>query len=517
MRAAVELSVLTWSAAAATVGFGRMRKHWADLAATLFACVAASLLAGQVFRFPFDDEVYTLRLIEHSSFAKLLLSYPATNDVHPPLSYLIFFWLRRLGLSDAGMRLLSLAMTAAALLLFQLLALTWIERRRMQPPPLSTRLAAVLLFGLAPLAISYGDALRWYPLFSLLVALSAAVYFLARRDSHRLAAGALLGLAASTNLLAAPAAFAFAAYRYGLERRFRWQFDPWFWLLVAAFGSLGAYTAYGIAFQRPQIVATQLGLPPLASLPIDILGFLGGERLGIGNGWIVIPAAAIIAAAMLSAIDRKQPASPFHFLLLLAVTVVPLTLTGFAKPRSFLYLAPAVAAIVLLYIDRQAARGFHRQTILIAAAFLVLSAAAIANICSPGPHPFKRELAVPYQQVLDFIEQNRGGRMLVISTDQVATWALRKAGGDGCVEYFLVAERCLDPSQHYASVFVIIGHMDTYNGSHMGALDALIERAKAGREKRAGISVGLDRDAALKSRLTGIPLDDRLLRVELYR
>lgn len=495
---------------------GLMRRHKADLAATLFAYVAASLLAGQVFRFPFDDEVYTLRLAEHSSVAGLLLSYPATTDITPPLSDLLFLGLRHLGLSEAGMRLVSLALTAAALLIFQLLALTWIEQRTCRPPALSTRVAAILLFGLAPLAMSYGDALRWYPLFTLLVALATAFYFLARRDTQRLAAGLLLGLAASTSLLAAPAAFAFAAYRYGLERRLRWQFDPGFWLLAATFGWLGAYTTYGVVVHRPHIVAAQLALPAIASLPIDILGFLGGERLGIGNAWIVLPAAAIVAAALLSAIDRKQPASPFHFLLLLAVAVVPLTLIGFAKPRSFLYLAPVVAAVVVLYVDRQAARG--RQTILMTAAFVVVSAAVIANIRSAGPHPFKRELAIPYQQALDFIEQNRSGRMLVISTDPVATWVLRSADPDSCVEFFLAAERCLDPAQQYETVVTVTGHSDkSANAAVMQRFDRLVERATSGRQKSAALAIGRDGDAALKSRLTGVALDDWLLHIALYR
>jgi hypothetical protein len=494
-----------------------MQRYRADLAATLFVYVATSLLAGQVFRFPFDDEVYTLRLIEDRSLIKLLFFYPATNDVHPPLSYALFLVLHQLGLNESAMRVVSLAMTAAALLIFQLLALVWIERRAGREPVLSTRIVAVILFGLAPLAITYGDALRWYPLFGLLVALFAGAYFLPQRDSARLAAGVLLGLSASTSLLAVTVAAAFAAYRYGLERRFRWRFDLGFWLLTAGFGALGIYTAYGVFFLRPHIVKTQVTWAPVVSLPIDLLGFFGGEQLGIGQAWIVLPALVIVGAAVLSSIDREQPSSPFHFLLLLVVTAIALTLAGFAKPRSFLYLAPVVTAILVLYFDQQASREFYRRTVLMLACLTALSAATIGNLRSSA-HPFKRELAIPYQEAIDFIEQNRTGRALVISTDPVVTWVLRGDSNDRCVRYFNEAERCLDSLQKYDSIFVVVGHSDKFsNDAAMRRFAALVSRATADRERRGVLAIGLDRDAALKSRLTGVHLDERLLRIDLYR
>ena len=85
-------------------------------------------------RFPFDDEIYTLALIERPARA-LLTILPATQDDHPPLSYLVFHGLRQLGLTDAGMRLCSLAMTALALLLVQILVLTGLPNATVESFP----------------------------------------------------------------------------------------------------------------------------------------------------------------------------------------------------------------------------------------------------------------------------------------------------------------------------------------------------------------------------------------------
>jgi hypothetical protein len=152
--------------------FAIARAHAVDLAATVFLFVGVSIAAGRVWRFPFDDEIFTLARIEPDAIRAQIVEFPATDDLHPPLSHLMFYGLREIGLSDAGMRLSSLAMTASALLLGQVLVLTWIARRDGAAVPASTRLMSVLIFALMPLAISQGDALRWYPIFALLILLS---------------------------------------------------------------------------------------------------------------------------------------------------------------------------------------------------------------------------------------------------------------------------------------------------------------------------------------------------------
>ena len=51
----------------------------------------------------------------------------------------------------------------------------------------------------------------------------------------------------------------------------------------------------------------------------------------------------------------------------------------------------------------------------------------------------------------------------------------------------------------------------------LSTIDTAVQGVLAGRTKTAEIHVGRDADAALKTRLTGVPLDDFILKVELYR
>ena len=198
---------------------------------TLFFC--AALLAGRVWRFPFDDEVSTLTYVERSHSIMELLSF-ADSGFHPPLLFLFLYPLHRMGLSEAGMRICSLGLTALSLLLFQLLALGLIAQRSSGHVRLSTRLIAVLLFGLSPLAIGQGDAIRWYPVFALLFALFITLYLAAGKEATRLASAVPLGLAASTNFVAVIVIAPFLLYRYLLERRFRPSFDVAYWLTPAS-------------------------------------------------------------------------------------------------------------------------------------------------------------------------------------------------------------------------------------------------------------------------------------------
>jgi hypothetical protein len=178
------------------------RSYGIDIAGSVFLFVAASLMAGRVWRFPFDDEIYTLgRLERHAVFA--------AADVHPPFSYLAFAWLDHAGASLPAMRLASLAMTALALALFHLVALTLMRRRREDIAPASR----------------------------------------------------------------------------------------------------------------------------------------------------LTPAVVICAVALYTAIDRRRPAAPLHLLLLMLATAALTILPGFAKPRSFLYLAPVVTLFVVLWFDRELRQG----------------------------------------------------------------------------------------------------------------------------------------------------------------
>lgn len=493
-----------------------VRTHALDVAATLFLFIGASIAAGRVWRFPFDDEIYTLSLIERHSALTLLTVFPRREDVTPPLPYLLFYGLHQLGLTEGAMRLCSLVLTALALVLLQLLALTLMAERNRAPSGPATRLIAVIVFALTPLAIGRGDALRWYPLFALLIAVFVTLYLVPRDGVARLCSGAVLGLAGSTSLLAALVALALMAYRYGLERRFRWSFDVSYWLLAAAGASLGVYSAVWTFATRSALAHTEFDPSILRSVLTDALGFFGGDALGVGQAWMVAPAIIVFAIAAFSQIDRQQPGNPAHLLLLMLGATASMALLGFSKPRSFLFLAPIVAALLTLFFDWQMRQGKGMRVLALLTLTLATSVAAIANV-NFGTHPFKRNSVIPYQQILDFIDANAKGAALVVSTDPVIPWLMRASPEERCAGYFFAAARCLNSGRRYDSVFVIFGHSDqSANAAVMRKFDEFVAGVTAGRRKVATLPAGLDEDAALKSRLTGVPLSKYILTVDLY-
>jgi hypothetical protein len=191
-------------------------------------------------------------------------------------------------------------------------------------------------------------------------------------------------------------------------------------------------------------------------------------------------------------------------------------LAGFETPRLFLYLAPAVAGLMIMFCDQQL-RGAHSVRLLAAVAlFLAACVSAIANINS-GTHPFRRNLAIPYQAIFDFIRTNANGSFLVISTDPVVPWVLRTAD-DGCAGYYFEVTRCLDSARRYDSIFVVSGHSyKSADATVSKQFSQLIAQATAGRSKAASLSAGHDEDAPLKTRLTGVPLEKTILTVDYYR
>jgi hypothetical protein len=492
-----------------------------DVASSVILFISASLGAGRAWRFPFDDELIALMPIErsHSAF-ELLIYYLQGADIHPPLSFLLFYGLQHLGFGEPAMRLCSIAMTAITLALFQLIALTLIARRTRGGISLTTRLITVLLFSLCPLAIGQGDAIRWYPLFAMLFSLFVTLYLFGGNRAAQFCSAIALGLAASTNFLATIVFVPFALYRYILQRQFRALFDVTYGFLVLLFASIGIVTAYSLITKRfAGVMHTEFGHSVVQATLSNVLGFFGGDALGIGQAWLVVPAVVVTGFALFSEMDRKRPTNPANLFLLLLAAAALVVLAGFAKPRSFLYLAPVVAVLLTLYVDRQVRRGQTGIVVLLAALILAPSIGTTANI-NFGTHPFKRNAVIPYQSIVDFIATNETGSVLVVSTDPVVPWILRHQHDrkDHCVSYFLTGDGCLGAGRHYDSIFVIAGHNNTSENAAFGrSFDSDLEKLVAGRRKVATIHAGVDKDAGLKSRLTGVPLDEYILAVEFYQ
>jgi hypothetical protein len=149
-------------------------------------------------------------MIEPEAAREFITNFPTTDDIHPPFSYVFFYGLRQLGCSDAAMRLCSPLLTLLALC--QILVLSWLAQRSDDGRAVAS-------------SRSQGDALRWYPVFAVLIALLIVHYLVPSRQSQCLWSAAALGPAASTDFSAALIVPPFLLYRHILQRRFRWSFD----------------------------------------------------------------------------------------------------------------------------------------------------------------------------------------------------------------------------------------------------------------------------------------------------
>jgi hypothetical protein len=499
------------------------RRRRIDILAALILLGAASFAAGQVWRFPFDDELLAMvpRLPPtlHQSAWDIAWFYLRGGNIHPPLPVLYFSGLYRLGVGEPAMRLGSLAMTALASVLWQLVALALVERRRGAPADPLTRLIAVLLFGLSPLAIGCGDAIRWYPQFSLCVALFATSYLAGRNSAARLASAIPLGLAVSVNLIAPLVIGPFVIYRYLLERARRASFDIAYWLLFAVFATPGLYTGVNVLRRKlGGIWVSKCGYGPLSGLVRDVLGVFGGNALGVGEGWVIAPVAAITAVAAVMQIEWRDRASPSHLPLLILAATLPTAFAGCTESRMFLYLAPILAVILVAFFGQLAMSGATGRSMLLAAFAVLPGLVAIGELRS-GTHPYRRDTAVPFGEIVDFIDRNESGGTLVVSTDPVVIWELgKRTDAQRCLSFFFENKACFADSRQYRSVFVVSGYSDRSRQTRLMQWYAeRIGEIVGGRDKIAELPVGHDEDAMLKTRLTGIPRDEFILTVDLYR
>ncbi len=497
------------------------RDHALDLAASLILFVGASIAAGRIWRFAFDDELLTFNVAERSrsalDFAAIFLK---GGDIHPPLAFLGFYGLLQLGLPDWGMRLCSLALTGLALALFHILCLMLVAQRTGAPACPFARLVAILLFGLCPLAVSQGDAIRWYPLFVTWIALFVTLYIAGANPATRLWSAVPLGLAASTNFLAIVVALPLLLYRHVLQRQFRLGYDAAYWLIVAVLASPGLWTAYWVVFRHLDYITDSIfGFGLARAVALDALGFFGGDAIGVGYAWIVVPAIVIAVFAVFSAVDRKTPADPSHLLLLMLCAIPTMELAGFAEPRAYLYLAPVMATILTLFISRQEIDRGAGRALLLASCVLVAAIGAVANI-NQSMRPFKRNAAVPFQQIIAFIESNSTGNVMVLSTDPIVARALQhdRARPDRCVSYVRQNRACFDPARGYDTVFVVSAHTSmALRPAFNKRFENVVKDLTAGKRKIVTVPVGLDKDAELKAWLTGVAIGPYILTVDLYR
>lgn len=466
------------------------------------AFVLVSLYSGRVLRQPFDDEVYTLNLVDGASVGEISRAAVTGLDVHPLGAYVPFALLRALGLPDWGLHAASLLVSATAAALAAAIVMRLAERLLGRAPSTAEGTLLALATGLAPLLVAQGDVLRWYPLFALLTLASVTLLL---RGAHR-SAGLLLGASASVNVIgfvdfAAIALVVATCPREGGLRRALAMLPPF------------ALAALPGAINLAVVLHKGMGADNLVSLPravtLMVTGFVGGQSLGLVQS---VPVTVALAALVVLA--RRQAwravAGDFAWRLVAALfaVAVALTLAGLWKPRSVMYLAPLFAGILAAML--LAARDLRPATRSAAIAVLVLvQLVALPNLRG-NDTPYKRSTTVPVENVLGLLEANGAQHASIWSIDPAIARAARGRLPLACVaETDEQAARCPETDR----IVLVLGH-----SSSDGLPEAFVERAarRLGPDaRRVEVPFGLDEEAPLKSRLSGVPLSRFVTRVLL--
>jgi len=468
------------------------------------ASFGIALACHRIDRQLFDDEVLTLDAIGSKSLFGVVRYYVEGGDVHPPLSFLWFRLLHMLDLSLAVQRALSFALAAVGFAL--VLDLVWKRLPRRSP---GAQLLALSLFLASPLLYGAGDALRWYPLFTFLIA--ACFWLIFENGRPTLLAAVLLGLAADTSYLAAVPALAFLVWRHAIERRLDPLRDLAFWLtaaIVAIPGLLSFLAAY-------PLLTSQLSSGPFTSIATDAIGLAGGTILGISQSAIAIPLVVVFILGLLSAFavpGRGYGGDLRGFGALMLVAAVAVMAVGHDKPRSFLFLVPWIAAVSALGL------AAWRRPIFVAGPALIAGMAVIGFQSAAGPHndrPFKRNAAIPLDAMISYVQDQSHGRSLIVSSEPVSGYVLAQSRDRSrCVYVRSLAGPCvLDQIDDFATVILIDDGSLQADPQLARLVDGYIRTKPLAEQRR----FGQDLDAPLKTRLTGVALTDHLVEVSVYR
>jgi hypothetical protein len=480
----------------------RDRGEFLDALLAGLTFIGLSLLTGRVFRFPFDDEIFSLTLLESAhSFPQLSMDLLRAMDVHPPTSYLVFYALWRLGAGAIGLRWASLLFSAGAVILAHRIAMRLVPPERCVSS--AERAFVLVMIASTPLLLSQGDAIRWYPLFTLLF--MACIYTYLRSDDRGGFSYAVLsGVLASTNFLGF---FAFPLFELDRLWRQGWKIQ-WPAMLLrgvifCVFAIPGLVTLWhGLNHDAHNYVAGQLGGGALASLIVTGIGFFGGDSLGLVQSIATVPAAVLTLLILF--LSLRDPRSR---ILVLNVSVLFLLLAvGFGKPRSFVYFALCVS---ILMCHRWLMETNVRLKFAIAFIGLVTPLMVIANI-KWNDTPYKRNTAIPYEEILRFARFNVRPDDAIVVSDIVLNWELKRLNL-ACVSLYLTNPAC--DLAGAPRLFIIDGY-----GVASHERDQWLAQKQsllANRTESVSVFFGVDGEAALKRRL--VPgLDDYILRAGTY-
>ena len=460
----------------------------------LAAVLLAGLAGGLYVRSPFDDEIHTLLAIEELGVWQVIVTGFDGGDIHPPLSTALFAALSAMGFGPPVLRVVAMLLSALAFLAALDVVLRQVGSRRW---------AVIALFAACPLLYGVGDSLRWYPLFALLTALFLRRVLVDGRPSA--VAAMLLGLAGMASFLAVVPALAYGLHRYGWQRRFEPRQDGAFLAILAI---LALPSAWALLRVLDSAGAVRDAGPVAASLSLTY-GYFAGGRLGPSFAAAVAPLALVALVAAWLTVRSWRTASALEqiALPLIGLAAIVLAVIGNAQPRSLLFVAPWVSAILMLAVGRI---GRFAPVALM----FVLLAASVPTILvlvtlRGTAHPFKRNLVIPYEEAIDWTLAQAPTGAMAFASEPVIEYGLRKRGL--CV----VGRARVDEGCELTGRPVVIVHDQTF-----GRVPYLLEgaaRSTAGRTLLAAQTFGVDRDAGLKNRLTGANLTGWIVRIEVWR
>lgn len=487
------------------------------IALTLVIFVAASLAAGRVYRAPFDDEISsTFNVIDTYHLHGLIrLAYEGTTaDVYnAPLAQLIFASAMRIGLGLSGLRWVSLTFTAVALGTWSWIALDHLEK------PVSNAIALIVALAMAttPLTIGLGDALRYYPLFAMLIAIAYFIYL--KVPGYWYWSAIPLGIAADACPLAILPFAALLLHRYAIDREFNFREDLVYWLLSAVIALPGFLTFLLILRTPGYSMSDQIEPKLLVSIFRTFLGFFGGFTLGVSQSWLALMEMAASGYLATRAWRlAKSDTRLRRICLLIIVTaglVAILPIFGLDIVRSFVFLAPMIMCVACIGLSE----SLESSPVLTGCA---LSAMLIVSLTVVGSGhlsrtPFKRNLAIPFYEVARFVRANGRRNAAVVTSDPVIAYLLRKTPRL-CVATFVSQDwtrlpKCLT-SRSEDSVIVITRQA---RGESNPKWRRVVSRLTSGKSIVAAAGFGVDEDARLKSWLTGVRLPRTLMMARIYR
>ena len=479
----------------------------AALIAAVFFGVATLIGGGLGLfnRYPFDDEVYALELVQRMSLGDIAVAFSSGYDIHPPISFLLYKLLATMGLSDAAMRLVSFQLSVAAVLV------TFLTVRQWLPAGGYRRTLAAGCFLMAPLLYGVGDSLRWYPILALLIAVFVRWYILDGRPSPR--AALVLGLAGSTAVAAFVPYVAMLLHRFWLRRARPGKDDVIFHailLVTTAPAVLNLLARNGV-----HRVIAKFGGHGLQQLAKAALGIGGGCRLGPSDGLAALPywLAVLGAALLVAGHDRRAgPATKENDFagltaMMVVVSVVVVVGGGLSLPRSFLFLAPPLAGLVAIAIGRA-------QAPWVPAAFLALHLAGFAALAVlfHNDHPFKRNMEIPFEQVEQALRRWKQGRTQLMTNENVTAYLGMPIVDCVSPRIGFRLNDCGRDGESFDTVIVI-------GDGNFGGPSWARQQARLAQNfnQVQQLDIGIDRDAELKARLTGVELPSALLRMWVYR